>query len=78
MTLLAKIIHKVEEQVEKKTHSGHGQQNYGPPPSYNQQSYGQQNYVHLYPLSFKFVFLILPRTALHPNNTTTDLNSAVF
>ena len=35
MTLLEKIIHKVEEQVEKKTHSGQSQQNY-------QQNYGQQ------------------------------------
>jgi hypothetical protein len=38
MTLIDKIIHKVEEQVEKKTHNGQNHQNY------NQQGYGQQNY----------------------------------
>jgi hypothetical protein len=43
MTLIDKIIHKVEEQVEKKTHSGQGQQGYGQ-QNYGQQGYGQQIY----------------------------------
>jgi hypothetical protein len=75
MTLIDKIIHKVEEQVEKKTHSGQGQQDYGQQQqNYNQQqpNYGppQQNYVRPSPLTFLFSLLISDRMVVHNNSTT--------